>query len=122
MDVDLINNIVLLGEKEQPTTPGNWHKVPLSIRDGVLHTPKLFLWYSLGKTSSNLNSEEKKNIITEIDVLFGDDYPWYGFDRVEPVVTEGKPGRSDSAWLTIRRGVKRMFLRHHDRTMTNSST
>ena len=107
LDVDLINNITLLPEKEQPSIPGNWHKVHLSLRDGVPRTPKLFLWYSLGRTAANLNTEERQNIITELDVLFGDDRSWYGFDRVEPAVTEGKEGRSDSAWLTLRRGVKR---------------
>ncbi len=65
----------------------------------------LFLWYNLGKTLSNLTSEEKSNLITELDVLFGSDRPWYGFEKLEPATTTEAEGSFGSAWLTYRRGV-----------------
>ncbi|KAL5537002.1 DCR2 [Sanghuangporus sanghuang] len=106
LDVDLINDIVLLPKDEEPTTQGNWHQVSTSLRNGVPRAPPLFLWYKLGPRMSYLSSEEKSNLITELDVLFGDDRPWYGFERFEPPTTEGKEGHVESAWITYRRGVK----------------
>jgi len=106
LDVDLIRDIVLLPSGEEPTTPGNWHKVSTSLRDGVPRVSSLFLWYNLGTTLSNLTSEEKSNLITELDVLFGSDRPWYGFEKLEPATTTEQKGRLESAWLTYRRGVK----------------
>lgn len=55
---------------------------------------------------SFLNESQKQNIVTEIDVLFGDDRPWYGFEKLDPPTTPGQEGRMESAWLTYRRGQK----------------
>lgn len=107
LDVDLVDDIVILPKDEEPTTQGNWQKIGGSLRDGVPRAPPLFLWYKLGPRMSYLSSEEKSNLITELDVLFGDDRPWYGFEKIHPPTTEGKEGRLESAWLTYRRGVKR---------------
>lgn len=53
-----------------------------------------------------MTAEEKSNIITELDVLYGDDIPWYGFERVErPTIPEKGPVQA--TWVTYRRGVKR---------------
>ncbi|KAH8116363.1 Metallo-dependent phosphatase [Phellopilus nigrolimitatus] len=106
LDVNFIDEVVLLPKDEEPTTQGDWHKVVTSVRDGVPRTPQLFLWYKLGKTMSDLSTDEKQNLITELDVLFGEDRPWYGFERIEPPTTLGQEGRTDSGWLTYRRGVK----------------
>lgn len=83
--------------------------VPVSLRDGVPRVPPLFLWYKLGPRMSYMSGEQKTNIITELDVLFGDDRPWYGFERLTPPTTEAT-AHLDSAWLTYRRGVKRKQL------------
>ncbi|EJD07471.1 Metallo-dependent phosphatase [Fomitiporia mediterranea MF3/22] len=107
LDVDLVNDIVLLPKGEEPTTQDNWRKVDVSVRDGVPRAPPLFLWYKLGPRMSYLSTEEKSNLITELDVLFGDDRPWYGFEKLDPPTTEGREGHLDTAWLTYRRGVKR---------------
>lgn len=53
-----------------------------------------------------MNAEEKANIITELDVLFGDDVPWYGFETLEPA-TMSHTGKVQSTRLAFRRGVKR---------------
>ena len=105
--------MLLLPSGEEPSSPGNWHKVSTSIRDGVPRTPQLFLWYNLGPSSSNLSPDEKGSLITELDVLFGDDRPWYGFEKLEPATTPGQEGRVESAWLTYRRGVKSESSDHY---------
>ena len=57
-----------------------------------------------------MTSEERNNMITEIDLHFGDDVPWYGFEKVEPPTLGGEPGQVESTWITIRRGVKSELL------------
>lgn len=53
-----------------------------------------------------MSPEERANVITELDVLFGEDVPWYGFEKLErPTIDE--QGRVEATWLTYRRGVKR---------------
>ena len=72
-----------------------------------MRTDPLFLWYKTGKTMGEMNAEEKNNIITEIDILFGEDRPWYGFEKLEPPVTPEEEDRVSSVYVTYRRGVKR---------------
>lgn len=67
----------------------------------------LFLWYKTGKTMQEMSAEEKNNIITEIDVLFGEDRAWYGFEKLEPPVTPEQEGRISSVHMTYRKGVVR---------------
>ena len=69
----------------------------------------MFLWYKAEKTLQQMAEQEMKNIITEIDVIFGEDEPWYGFEKVEPPVAEGQV-LSASVYITVRRGVKRTSL------------
>ena len=111
LDVPLITEIQLLPENKSPPTPGTWTKVSLSIRDGVRGEPPMFLWYKTGKIARDLSAEEKQNdLITELDVLYGDDRPWYGFTKLEPSVTIPKAHRVEDEWLTYRKGVKRMYF------------
>ena len=114
LDVPLITEIQLLPENQSPPSipwPGTWTKVSLSIRDGVRGEPPMYLWYKTGKTARELSAEEKRNdLITELDVLYGDDRPWYGFTKLEPSVTIPKAHRVEDEWLTYRKGVKRMYL------------
>lgn len=52
-----------------------------------------------------MTAEEKAKIITELDVLYGEDTPWYGFEKIEPpTLSERK--NTESTWITFRRGVK----------------
>jgi hypothetical protein len=44
-------------------------------------------------------------IITELDLLYGEDVPWYGFERIHPPTMPEK-GNIEATWLTYRRGVK----------------
>lgn len=71
-----------------------------------MRTEPMYLWYLPGKTMNEMNAEEKANLITEVDVLFGEDRPWYGFEKIEPPVTPEKEGRQESVYVTYRRGVQ----------------
>ncbi|THH19807.1 hypothetical protein EW146_g1433 [Bondarzewia mesenterica] len=108
LDVPLITDIQLLPASASPAnSPGStWTKNELSIRDGVYRAEPLFLWYRTGKTLGNMVPEEKSQLITEVDVLYGDGAPWYGFEKVEPATTEAQAGRRENVWLTYRRGTK----------------
>lgn len=104
-DIPLITEIRLLPAGDQPSPPDGWQKVDLSLRSGIIGTPPLFMWYHLGKSTSQMSAEERANLITELDVLYGDDVPWYGFERLSPATMVGGGGKEDT-WITYRRGVK----------------
>ena len=82
-----------------------WHKVDVSLRSGIRGVSPLFLWYKLGKTAGEMSAKEKANIITELDVLYGQDVPWYGFEKMNPATLPAN-AKFDATWLTYRRGVK----------------
>ncbi|KAK7030663.1 AIP3 domain-containing protein [Favolaschia claudopus] len=105
-DVNLITDIKLFSESESPSpSDGGWKKVPLSLRTGVMGAPALYMWYKVGKTSGEMTVEERSNIITELDVLYGDDIPWYGFEKLVPATMLHR-NDVETTWLTMRRGVK----------------
>ena len=93
-----------------PTDGGDWVKAPLSLRDGVVRAPPLFLWYRRDKTLQSMSDDEQQSLITELDVVYGDGDPWYGFERLSPPTTQ-KSARSENVSITIRRGVKCALLR-----------
>lgn len=106
-DIDLVTEIQLLGASDSPPSveDGTWHKVDMSLRAGVVRAPPLYLWYKTGKPAGQMSVEERSNIVTELDLLYGEDRPWYGFEKLDPPTMEASP-RTVPAWLTIRRGVK----------------
>ncbi|PPR01694.1 hypothetical protein CVT24_001522 [Panaeolus cyanescens] len=105
MDVKLITDIQLLGKDELPNESGNWEKAKTSIHAGLRGIPPMYLWYKLGKTAGEMTADDKANIITELDILYGEDVPWYGFEKLEPpTLHQGK--RVEATWITYRRGVK----------------
>ena len=60
---------------------------------------------------SEMTPEEgQNNLITEIDVLFGADQPWYGFVKLEPPVAQEQEGRMEEVSVTFRRGVHSELL------------
>ena len=103
-DVNLITDIRLLPESEILDPSGGWYKVNLSLRTGIKGISPLFLWYKLGKTAGEMSSMEKANIITELDILYGQDIPWYGFEKMSPPTLPAN-AKFDATWLTYRRGV-----------------
>jgi hypothetical protein len=81
----------------------------LAARRRCARSP-LFLWYRKDKTLQDMSDDERQSLITELDVVYGDGDPWYGFERLSPPTTE-KSARAESVSLTMRRGVKRAFIR-----------
>jgi hypothetical protein len=108
-DVPLISDIKLLPPGVTPSGDGDWAKASRSLRDGVVRSSPLFLWYLKGKTLQDISEAEKQSLITELDVVYGDGDPWYGFERLSPPTTE-KSARAESVSITMRRGVKRAFI------------
>ncbi|KAI0271916.1 Metallo-dependent phosphatase [Russula aff. rugulosa BPL654] len=104
-DVPLISDIKLLPPGVTPSGDGDWVKASRSLRDGVVRSSPLFLWYLKGKTLQDISEVERQSLITELDVVYGDGDPWYGFERLSPPTTE-KSARAESVSITMRRGVK----------------
>ncbi|KAF7309823.1 AIP3 domain-containing protein [Mycena indigotica] len=88
-DVKLITDIKLLSNSQSPPSK-DWVKAPTSLRSGVLAAPALHLWYKLGKTASEMSKAERSNLITELDVLYGDDIPWTHAERLVDNEARGK--------------------------------
>lgn len=95
----------VLPDKETPSPfSPSWVKVAYPISPAG---EKRYLWYKLEKTWREMTEAEHKNdVVTEIDVLFGSDQPWYGFDKVDRAPYDGA-GRAEAVWLTYRKGIKR---------------
>jgi hypothetical protein len=92
-----------------PAGDGDWVKASRSLRDGVVRAPPLFLWYLQDKTLQDMSDDERQSLITELDVVYGDGDPWYGFERLSPPTME-KSARSENVSIVMRRGVKRAFI------------
>ncbi|KAI0342973.1 Metallo-dependent phosphatase [Trametopsis cervina] len=105
LDVPLVTNIQILPEHSTPSPfSTSWVKVSHHVS---ARGPKLYLWYQLGKTLGEMAKEEKANLVTEVDITYGDDVPWYGFERLEPAAAQKDAGKKlEAVWVTIRRGVK----------------
>ena len=86
--------------------------------------PPQFLWYKAEKTAREMTDAERKNdLITELDVLFGEDIPWYGFEKLSPPTTPEIKNKRQSTQITFRRGVKRTSsLSDSPRTVTHVSS
>lgn len=124
LDVPLITELKLLPEGEEPQSMSSvWHKVPRSTRAGAMSLPPQFLWYKAEKTAREMTDAERKNdLITEIDVLFGEDVPWYGFEKLSPPTTPEIKNKRQSTYITFRQGVKRTSISATSRTVTRIST
>ena len=108
-DIPLVTDLLILPDKESPSPfSPSWRKVAHPVSpDGQ----KRYLWYKTEKTWREMTEAERKNnIVTEIDVLFGKDQPWYGFDKVEHAAYDGV-GRAEPVWVTYRKGIKRESMR-----------
>ncbi|TBU30138.1 Metallo-dependent phosphatase [Dichomitus squalens] len=103
-DIPLVTEIRVLPEKETPSPfSQSWIKVAHPLNP---FGEKRYLWYNAEKTWRDMtDAERKSDLITEIDVLFGSDQPWYGFERVQQATYDGG-GPREPVWLTYRKGVK----------------
>lgn len=106
-DIPLVTDLRILPDKETPSPFSDaWHKVSRSISPAG---EKLYLWYKTEKTLAQMSANEQQNeLVTELDVLFGDDQPWYGFEKLDrPVLEQKAIIKRESVWITYRKGVKR---------------
>ncbi|KAF9815990.1 hypothetical protein IEO21_04240 [Rhodonia placenta] len=104
-DIPVVTDLRILPDRETPIPfTADWHKVSHMVSPSG---EKLYLWYRTEKTLLQMTTAERQNdLVTELDVLFGDDQPWYGFERLERPVLEAKPiVRREAVWITYRRGV-----------------
>jgi len=95
----------LLPDKEEPYPLDGWKKANLSLRAGVVRAAPLYLWYHVGKTASEMTPKDRQNIVTEIDINFGNDDPWYGFEKLQPPTTIGH-NKVENVFVSVRRGLK----------------
>ncbi|KAG2046800.1 hypothetical protein BDR06DRAFT_1034421 [Suillus hirtellus] len=110
LDIPLITDLRLLPANEIPEPlSDSWVKVDLSIRYGVMRAEPMYL---LGKTMNEMNAEEKSSLITEVDILFGEDRPWYRFEKIEPAITPEKEGQLESVYVTYCRGAQSVPQAH----------
>ena len=107
-DIPLVTDLRVLPEKETPSPFSSaWTRVAHPINP---FGEKRYLWYKAEKTWREMTEAEHKNdLITEIDVLFGSDQPWYGFERVDRATYDGDR-RREPVWLTYRKGIKRTYI------------
>ena len=108
-DVPLISDIKLLPPGVLPSGDGDWVKASRSLRDGVVRSSPLFLWYLKGKTLQDISEVERQSLITELDVVYGDGDPWYGFERLSPPTME-KSAHAESVSITMRSGSLWYFI------------
>lgn len=109
LDVPLITELQILPKDTEPKDMSqHWHKVPNSLHEGIIRAEPLFLWYRAEKTRRELDEEEfRDKLITELDILYGEDISWYGFEKLQPTLSEELAGRRDATFITYRTGIKR---------------
>lgn len=104
-DVRLITELKILGKGETPSPDTDWFVTKTSLRAGIRGMKPLFLWYKVGKTAGDMTASERADLITELDVLYGEDMPWYGFELLQPATIE-QQGKVEATHICYRRGVK----------------
>ncbi len=104
-DIPLVTELRVLPDKETPSPFSSaWNRVAHPINPAG---EKRYLWYKTDRTWRDMTEAERRtDIVTEIDVLFGSDEPWYGFDRANAAAFDGT-NKKEPVWLTYRKGVKR---------------
>ncbi|KIJ55458.1 hypothetical protein M422DRAFT_151719 [Sphaerobolus stellatus SS14] len=105
LDIPLITDLRLLPEGGDNLLPerDSWYSVGRSVRDGVKGTNPLFLWFKLGPTYRGLDKNQTRNLITELDVIYGSGGPMYGFQMLFPEVVK-ENAQIDPATIAYRRG------------------
>lgn len=88
-----------------------WTKASGDLHSGIWPTQKESrIWYKLQEQTWASRTRQAltldfSEIVTEIDVVYGDADPFFGFDRVTGgKVLDAKPGKWDSVDLAVRRG------------------
>jgi hypothetical protein len=110
LDVDLITDIQLLEEGNEDKLPpprSAWRRATTPINDGVRPKQRpIALWFKLRPPLQKVSDEKEiEEAITELDILYGDGRPWYGFRKANRPVVATTP-QAEGVWVTYRKGVK----------------
>ncbi|WOO76974.1 putative inactive purple acid phosphatase 29 [Vanrija pseudolonga] len=102
LDVPLISDLRIATD----VSDDGWTKAHGNLHSGLYpKQDKIHLWYKL-QTQDGQTEGLQQDIITEIDVLYGDDAPFYGFHRVDGgKIVNAKAGKYESVDLVYRRGA-----------------
>jgi len=109
LDVPLITEIRIVDEGDELSLPDNgkiWHEAEGSLTDGIYPRVKnRRLWYTTQKPYANATEDEELDkVITELDLVYGDSEPFWGFDRVDGLIYPGREGKSLPISLAARKG------------------
>jgi hypothetical protein len=122
LDTPLISDIRVVPEPPPDTLLNEllgWTKADGDLHSGVWpNQPESRLWYKLQEQDwddwrardSTIERQEMTGIgevVTELDVLYGEAEPFFGFERVAGgKVLDAKPGKWDAVDIVLRKGVK----------------
>ena len=118
LDAPLITSIRVVDEPPPDTLQSDlkgWTKAFGDLHSGVWPTQdEQRLWYKLqdekirkGRKRQEVTTDFE-DVITELDVVYGDDEPFFGFKRVEGgKVLDASEGRWESVDIAYRRGNPR---------------
>lgn len=114
LDVPLITDLRIINEGDEFSIADDgktWHQAEGILTDGIYPRVKnRRLWYTLQKPYANATkNEELDDVITELDILYGEDEPFWGFERVEGQIFPGRPGKSLPISLVARKGFTGSF-------------
>jgi hypothetical protein len=113
LDTPLVTDIRVAPEpapEDVATGLQGWIKAEDDLHSGLWPTqPEMRLWYKLQTTDmvkfKRQEAYETQDIITELDVVYGDDAPFFGFQRAEGgKVVEAKDGKWESVGIAYKRG------------------
>ncbi|KAG9125890.1 hypothetical protein FRC07_005748 [Ceratobasidium sp. 392] len=109
LDVPLITDIRIIDEGNEFALPNDnrtWHQAEGILTDGIYPRVKnRRLWYTTQKPYANATKEDElDDVVTELDIVYGDGEPFWGFERVQGLIFPGKPGKSLPVSLAMRKG------------------
>lgn len=110
----MITDLAIADEGDEFAIPDNgktWHQAEGILTDGIYPRVKnRRLWYAVQKPYKNATEgEQLDDVITELDILYGEDEPFWGFERVEGLIYPGRPGKSLPISLVARKGFSGAF-------------
>jgi hypothetical protein len=114
LDVPLITDLRVVPEPVPETLSSDlegWTQAEGDLHDGIWPSqPTMRLWYKVTDQSLLLDGKRQgmtseDQIITELDIVYGDAEPFFGFQRVQGgKVLDEKAGKWESVDLAYRRG------------------